>query len=388
MATIDGMRVLFGQGTSATFQTELKQPNQVYFLTDTQEIYLGGVRYAIGKDVTFRVTGSGDTVSDASWDSATNTLTITRGEAGDAASVMAAIETAIAPCVKHVYSQRGSSILVDDTDKDNVEISLNIAGGNDAGNVFIDECSDGLRANVELPEVPIQGIRARDPVLALDGKNLYTTLSIDTETRDGYTYIVLKGIDGVEISKFNATDFVTSGLLQSVELRDVAVGGEVHKELVMTFLVAGGGTRTVSVDLNDLLDIYGAAANGGLTMDSNNEFSITNTVQANTEGVNTGKSINFNSTVTLNTITYDEHGLVTGTRAITFQIPGLSGSAGTSGTVSKLLTFVSMSPTGTLSGEYAAVVNSIGSTSTDSQIPTAKSVYDLVDDATTKWQRF
>ena len=388
MATIDGMRVLFGQGTSATFQTELKQPNQLYFLTDTQELYLGSVRYAIGKDVTFQVTGTGDTVANASWDSATKTLTIVLGNAGDAASVISAIQTAIAPCVTHIYSQRGSSILVDDTNKSNVEISLNIAEGVDAGNVLLEECSDGLRGNVNIPEVPVKGIRSDEKIISLDDSKLFTTLSIDTEVRNNITYVVLKGVNGAEISRFDASDFVKSGMLQSVTLEEQTVGSEVHKFLVMTFLVAGGTTKTVQVDLNDLLDVYVAAENGGLRLDNNNAFSIDNNVAANTSGVNTNQNINFNSTVSLNTIMYDAHGLITGEKTITFSIPGLSGSVGTSGNVSKVLTFVSMSPTGTLSGEYANVVTSVASTSTNNQIPTAKSVYDLVDSSVTKWQRF
>lgn len=388
MATIDGMRVLFGQGTSATFATEIKEPNKLYFITDTQEIYLGSVKYALGKEINFRVTGSGDTVANADWNSGTKTLTLTLGNAGTAPSVVSAIETALAPCITHVYSDRGSAILVDDTDKDNVEISLNIASGAEAGNVDIEECSDGLRANVTLPPVPVQGVRGGDKVLSMDGTSLFSTLSIDTETSNGRTYIVLKGLQGVEISKFDASDFITSGMLQSVTLQEQVIGGQVHKVLVMTFLVAGGGTSTVSVDLNDLLDVYGAAAGGGLTMDASNEFSITNSVTPNSSGLNESKNVAFNSTVTLNTITYDAHGLITGTKAITFSIPGLSGSVGTSGSNNKLLTFVSMSPTGTLSGEYINVVTSLSSASTDAQIPTAKTVYDSVDAATAKWQRF
>lgn len=387
MATIDNLRVLFGQGTSTTFASELKEPNKLYFLTDTQEIYLGNVRYALGKDITVQVSGTGDTVANATWDSATKTLTILLGNAGDAASVTAAINTALATCVKHIYSDRGSAILVNDTDKDNVEISLNIAAGAYAGNVLLEECSDGLRGNVTIPEVPVEGVAAGDKILSLAGKNIASTLSITTEAIDNKQYIILKGINGVEVSKFDASDFISSGMLQSVTLEDVAVSGEIHKFLVMTFYTEGGQTSTVRVDLNDLMNVYGAATGGGLTLDANSNFSITNSVSPN-YGVNTDKTIAFNSTVTLNTITYDAHGCITGTKAITFSIPGLSGSAGTQGSQSKLLTYVSMSSAGVLSGEYMNVVTAIGSGSTDAQIPTAKSVYDAVEDAITKWQRF
>lgn len=388
MATIDTMRVLFGQGTSASFIGELKEPNKLYFLQDTQEMYLGNVRYAFGKDITIQINGSGDVVANAIWDSATKTLTITRGEAGSAASVQEAIENALTACVKHIYSDRGSAIEVDDSDKDNVKLSLNIASAPHAGNVLLEECSDGLRANVEIPEVPVAGPKEGDKVLSMEGRYLTSTLSITTEVgANNRQYVILKGINGVEISKFDATDFVASGMLQSVTLEDIAVGEEIHKFLVMTFIVEGGRTETVKVDLNDLMNVYAAAAGGGLTMNDQNEFSITNSVTPN-YGVNTDKTIQFNSEVSLNTIMYDAHGLITGTKVITFRIPGLSGSAGVSGTPSKLLTFVSMSDQGVLTGETINVVTSVNASSTDAQIPTAKSVYDLVDSATAKWDRF
>lgn len=387
MATIDNMRVLFGQGSSATFATELKEPNKLYFLQDTQEMYLGNVRYAFGRDISIQITGSGDTVANVLWDSAAKALTIVLGDAGDARSVTEAIETAFAACVKHIYSERGSSILVDDSDKDNVKLSLNLASGSLAGNVRLEECSDGLRGYVDLPEVPVTGVQANDKVLALEGSLLTSTLSITTEAgTDGKQYVILKGIGGVEISKFDASDFVAAGMLQSVTLEDRAVGSEIHKFLVMTFIVAGGSTSSVAVDLEDLIDVYTAKANGGLKLE-NNAFSIVNEVIPN-YGVNTDKTIQFNSVVTLNTIMYDAHGSITGTKEITFRIPGLSGSVGNSGSNSTLLTYVSMSDTGELSGEYMNVVTSIGAASTHAQIATAKAVYDAVEDATAKWERF
>lgn len=387
MATIDNMRVLFGQGTSASFVAELKEPNKLYFLQDTQEMYLGGVRYAFGKDITVNIDGSGDTVSNIYWEPSTKTLTILLGEAGDAASVQAAIETAFAQCVTHITSPRGSAILVDDSNKDNVQVSLNLATGAHAGNVLLEECSDGLRANVEIPEVPVVGPVAGDKILSMEGAYMASTLSITTEAGiDGKQYVILKGIGGVEISKFDASDFISSGMLQSVTLEDIVVEGQIHKFLVMTFIVEGGQTSTIKVDLQDLIDVYTAKPNGGLTLE-NNAFSITNEVTPN-YGVNTDKTIQFNSTVTLNTIMYDAHGMITGTKQITYRIPGLSGSAGVAGGNSTLLTYVSMSDTGELSGEYMNVVTAISNASTHSQIATAKAVYDIVEDAIVKWDRF
>ena len=126
MATIDTTTVLFGFGTSADFVGLMKEPNKLYFLQDTQEMYLGGVRYAFGVDTTIQISGSGDTVSGATYDSATKTLTITLSNAGTAASVVSAIQAALATAVTHIYSDRDSAIIVNDADKTNVEVSFTV----------------------------------------------------------------------------------------------------------------------------------------------------------------------------------------------------------------------------------------------------------------------
>ena len=64
--------VLFSRGSSATFPSVLKDPNTIYFLTDTNEIYLGSEKYGFGKDITVAITGVGDTVSNVTWDLASN----------------------------------------------------------------------------------------------------------------------------------------------------------------------------------------------------------------------------------------------------------------------------------------------------------------------------
>ena len=395
MATIDTMRVLFGFGTAAAYATEMKEPNKLYFCSDTHEIYLGSDRYAFGKDITVQISGSGDVVADVSWDSATKVLTLVRGNAGSAASVLSAIQTALTACVKNVSASNDSAILVDNSDKNNIDISLKIAEGALAGNVQLSQGYHGLRANVAIPEVPVEGVATGDKILSLSNSQISSTLTITTERgQDNKQYIILRGINGVEVSKFDASDFITSGMLQSVTLEDLPVGGgEYHKFLVMTFLTAGGGTETVRVDLEELIDAYSAASGGGLTLNTaTNEFSITNTVTPNTAGVNAGQTITFGSNVTLNTITYDSHGSITGTKAITFNIPALAGgSVGTSGSVSRVVTYATIDANGTFTGEYANVVNStagIDNNSTDAQIPTAKAVYGLVDSSITKWNRF
>ena len=382
---MNNMRVLFGFGTSASYATEMKEPNKLYFCSDTQEIYLGASRYAFGKDINIQITGSGDTVAGVTWDINTKTLNIVLGDAGDAESVVEAIQSALITCIKNISSSMNSAIKIDSSNKDNVEVALEIAEGQFAGNVQLSQSWHGLRADANIPSVPVEGVTSGDKILSLTNKQLSTTLTITTEKDvDQKQYIILRGIGGVEISKFDASMFITSGLLLSATIEEHPVsGGAVHTFLVLTFLTADGGTDTVEVDLEDLIDVYSAAVGGGLSLSASNAFSITNVVAPNTSGLNTDQTITFGSAVVLNTITYDSHGSITGTKSITLTIPELNGgSVGTSGSISKVLTYTSIDGDGDLIGETADVVNStagITSGSTDSQVPTAKAVYDLVD---------
>lgn len=62
-------------------------------------------------------------------------------------------------------------------------------------------------------------------------------------------------------------------------------------------------------------------AGAGLTL-SDNAFKITNSVTANTAGLNTGdKTLSWGSTTTLNTVKYDANGLITGTGTYTLKMP-------------------------------------------------------------------
>ena len=88
----------------------------------------------------------------------------------------------------------------------------------------------------------------------------------------------------------------------------------------------------------------------------------------------------------MNTIKYDEHGLITGKGTFRFMMPSLTG--GTIGGTSKLLTYVGIDGSGILSGETVDISTSLSLASTDTQIPTAKAVYDAIDASKTRWERF
>lgn len=374
--------VLFSRGSSVNFAQVVKDPNTLYFLNDTHEIFLGAEKYAFGQDISIVITGVGDTVSNVTFDSSKKLLTLVLGDAADTASVQELLETAIATCIKSITTDRGSAILVDSTDSENPKLSLNIASGSSAGNVLIEECSDGLKASVEIPEATVQGVKPDDKVISLDNKQLSATLSISTLKEDGKTYVVLKGINNAEISRFDAADFVKDGMIDSVYLKWSSEGLN-HRILVITFNT-DAGKEAIEVDLNDLVDIYYAPEGSGLSLNDKNEFSITNSVTPSTEPINTDKAPAFGETVTLKAVKYDAHGLITGTGDFTFKVPSLAG--GSVGGTDKVVTNVTISEDGKLTGSTLDIATALSASSTDSQLCTAKSVWTAIENAKTVWE--
>lgn len=374
--------VLFSRGSSVNFAQVVKDPNTLYFLNDTHEIYLGGEKYAFGQDISIAITGVGDTVSNVTFDSYQKLLTLVLGEAADAESIQDLLDDAIATCVKSITTDRGSAILVDATDSENPKLSLNIASGSNAGNVVLEECSDGLKASVEIPEDAVTGVKTGDKILALDNKELTSTLSITTVKEDSKTYVILKGINNAEISRFDASEFVKDGMLDSVALKWSSDGLN-HRILVLTFNT-DAGKEAIELDVNDLVDVYTAAVTGGLSLNDANEFSIANSVIAAVEPINSNKAPAFGETVTLKAVKYDAHGLITGTGDFTFKMPSLVG--GSVGSSDKLVTLVSVAADGTVTGSSVDIATSLSASSTNSQIPTAKAVWDAVEDAKTVWE--
>ena len=372
--------VQFSRGSSVNFQNIPKDPNTLYFLTDSHEMYLGGEKYAFGKDITVVVQGNGDTIANATFDRDEKKLVLVLGEAGDAASVIELVRDAVAACVKTVTSDRGSSILVDDSDPENLKLKLNIAEGRNAGNVNIEECSDGLRASVEIPEDAVQGVDAEDKILKLDGKMLKTQLSITTVRENGATYVVLKGLNGVEVSRFDAAEFVKDGMLDKVELK-YSSDGLNHRILVLTFNTEAG-KEAIELDINDLVDVYVARENGGLR-EENNEFFIDNNVEASGP-INTDVAPAFGEEVTLKAVKYDAHGLITGVGTFKFKMPEIVG--GEVGGAGKLVTHLVVGADGEFTGETVDLVTALSASNTDAQVPTAKATWQAIEDARTVWE--
>lgn len=151
----------------------------------------------------------------------------------------------------------------------------------DAGNVTLTQSENGLKAEVEIPEATVTGVKDGDKVLALSGTELTSTIALTYDSTN--RKIKLTGIDDTLISEFSTDDFIKDGMLwgekafvatatsqevsitkdsitQSHTFNGLTVG---HQYLAFCF-TDGAVTPTYSwdiVDLQDLVDVY-TAGNG------------------------------------------------------------------------------------------------------------------------------
>lgn len=220
-------------------------------------------------------------------------------------------------------------------------------------------------------------------IYVTDDEKLGTTLSINCEKESDKLYVVLRGINGVEISKFDASMFIENSSLKRVYIQDKEIDGQIHKFLVMEFELPDGTIVKTECDLTDVLQAYTAEVGGGLKL-ANYAFSIDNQVEPCSD-LNTDTVISFGTTVSMNSIQYDNHGLVVGKKSFTLTIPDLSGSIGSAG-LSKLLTYAHIDSSGELRGETIDVTQYIDQSSTHTQIPTAKAVQDRAELAESVWK--
>lgn len=385
--------VQFSRGQSTRFPDIIKNENTLYFLTDTKEIYLGQTKYGFGEEVIVNVTGAGDCIIDIDWNLPHKTLTVVKGNAADTVSVRELLDEALEDYVQNVTAPRDSAINIDNTDPQNPVLSLKIATDPEhEGNVKFDQCSEGLYANVEIPEVPISGVALDDKIISVDHTLLKSTLGITTtkDTATDKTYIELQGIGGQTISRFDATSFVKHGLLKDARIDYKSPGpGIAQPWLILEFWVyddqSTASTVVREVNLTDLIDTYYAKAGGGLKLE-NGEFSIENEVTASS-GLNDNVTLEFGRTATLNTIMYDGHGCITGQKTFTVTVPDLSGSVGAADN-SKVVTFVGLGSDGQLIGNALDITDTLSTTSTDNQIPTAKATFAAIADAMAIWNTF
>lgn len=113
----------------------------------------------------------------------------------------------------------------------------------------------------------VKSVKEGDLVLATDSNGvLNTTININhyKDESDGKTYIILTGIEGAVISRFDASDFVKDSFV------DTVVYDPDTKNITITWNTESGKQPTV-IPMSGLVDTYTAGT--GLTV-ANNEFSV------------------------------------------------------------------------------------------------------------------
>ena len=125
--------------------------------------------------------------------------------------------------------------------------------------VALEVSTDGKRAvNVVIPDATVKSVKEGDKVLKLEGTELSTELSLVYETQGegdaAKKYIVLKGLNGVEIAKIDASDFIADSFLNDVTL-------DADDNLQFTWAMADGSTKTDTVNIAKYIDTY-TAGNG------------------------------------------------------------------------------------------------------------------------------
>ena len=204
-----------------------------------------------------------------------------KANAAAAAAAKAAADKAQATADAKVKSVEGTNTVVATTTEHAVSVSLKTS---DKGNVKFTQDTDGLSANVTIPAATVTAVKSGDKVLALDGTELTSTisLSVDTSTDgEGKKYIRLTGIDGADLGKIDTADFVKDGMLTSAELVTNPVGQDAGTYIKLTWNT-DGGKRPMYINVTSLIDVY--TAGNGLNL-SDHEFSVDFDVAATKDSV-------------------------------------------------------------------------------------------------------
>lgn len=147
------------------------------------------------------------------------------------------------------------------------------------GNVKLSQSAAGLKAEVEIPSATVTGVKTGDKVLALEGTELTSTISLSVDAtagKDGKKYIRLKGIDGADLGKVDTADFVKDGML-----KDAKYSTDTHK-ITLTFNT-DSGKEAIELDLNNLVNVY--KAGNGLALATDGTFSINTDITATKDSV-------------------------------------------------------------------------------------------------------
>ena len=151
-----------------------------------------------------------------------------------------------------------------------LEVSEGLALKADASTTYTKDEVDAAIEGVinQIPEAPFQSVVEGDKVLALSEAGvLSSSLSFNKETIDGAEYLIVKGLNGVEIGKVATAEFTVDGMLDTV---DWSTESGKENYLVLTFNTSSG-KQAIEIDFGKYVDAYSAGE--GLTL-TNKSFAV------------------------------------------------------------------------------------------------------------------
>lgn len=173
--------------------------------------------------------------------------------------------------VASVSGETGNAIKVDSTTATAPKVSLVLDPAQ--GNVKLSQSTAGLKAEVEIPAATVTGVKTGDKVLALNGTELTSTISLSidaTAGEDGKKYIRLKGIGDADLGKIDIADFVKDGMLDSASLATNPEGQPAGTYIVLTWNT-DAGKQPMYINVTSLIDTY--TAGEGLTL-NDHKFAV------------------------------------------------------------------------------------------------------------------
>lgn len=216
-------------------------------------------------------------------------------EKARAEGIEAGLRTDVDAKVKSVV---GTDTVVATTTEHAVSVSLKTS---DKGNVKFTQDTDGLSANVTIPDATVTGVKADDKFLSLTDKLVKADVSIVYDADDKKIYLYGKDKNKANaVSSIDCTAFIKDGMLDGSALYTAtAETGRVtinNKEYDLTGLIANhayivlvwntdAAKQAMAIDVTSLIDTYTAKADGGLVLEDH-AFSVDTTKIATVESVN------------------------------------------------------------------------------------------------------
>ena len=188
-----------------------------------------------------------------------------------------------------VQTVEGTNAVKATTEANKVSLSL---ATSDKGNVKFSQDTDGLSANVVIPDATVTGVKADDKVLSLTDKLVSATVSLGygdavSVGLEGKKAIKLLGKNGTLISEIDASEFIKDGMLDTVELVKNPEGQTAGTYLKLTWNTDSGKSGPMFINVTDLIDVY--TAGSGLNLNGKEFYVDTDTI-ATVEALNAAKT--------------------------------------------------------------------------------------------------